>query len=140
METINLENDLCIICLEFLDNNIKRPMHCNCKIILHDKCLDNVNKNGLLCPICRKKNQLVVSNIYSQNIAQNQINMFLSNLWFFPQINSTFLFMCYIWPFNILLSIIIILLFFYIIYIFYYYAQFRFYILTVLFYIDDFFT
>lgn len=132
MDTIN--NDLCIICLELLDNDLTSPENCNCKIILHNKCLEDVKKNGLLCPICRNKNE----------INNREINTIY--IWFNPQpqvhmhINSGFMFMYYIWPFNVVIHFFIMFVLLFVMYIFYYYVQLRIYIFAIILYLYDFFT
>jgi len=50
----NLDN--CLICLEYINKEqIVYPKYCKCKIKLHNICLKQIENNGLLCPICRKK-------------------------------------------------------------------------------------
>lgn len=56
MNTItNLDIDKCLLCLEYMTDNIGYPNFCNCKIKIHIKCVKEIENNGLLCPICRKK-------------------------------------------------------------------------------------
>lgn len=44
----------CSICL-CDDIHLIHPKNCSCKIFLHETCLENCKKHGLLCPICRLK-------------------------------------------------------------------------------------
>jgi hypothetical protein len=49
------EIDNCLFCLEEIVENYTNPKYCKCKIKLHLECLTQIEKNGLLCPICRMK-------------------------------------------------------------------------------------
>lgn len=52
----NIELDKCLFCLEPIkDEQVVNPKYCSCKIKLHGNCLTQIENNGLLCPICRKK-------------------------------------------------------------------------------------
>jgi hypothetical protein len=46
--------DTCCICFDD-DENLITPKHCSCKIKLHEKCLTLLKDNGMLCPICKNK-------------------------------------------------------------------------------------
>lgn len=53
------DEDTCLICLENIENidHLVFPKHCKCKVKMHLQCLNQINKIGMLCPICRiKKN------------------------------------------------------------------------------------
>ena len=50
------DEDKCLVCLDSINNNLfTYPKHCNCKVKLHLECLNQIEKNKLLCPICRIK-------------------------------------------------------------------------------------
>lgn len=47
--------DMCLLCLDELSPPLQKPSSCNCKVYLHKKCMEEIQQNGLLCPICRIK-------------------------------------------------------------------------------------
>jgi len=100
----------CIICYEN-DNNLIYPNNCNCKVLLHKKCLEECKKINILCPICRVK-----YNGY-QNNNQNMIFDFLDlpMLYFInnPNIINFIMIIIYSW----VLSIFILLPSFLILYL-----------------------
>jgi len=50
--------DNCLLCLEELVVPLQTPRMCKCNVFLHEECMKQIEKNGLSCPICRKKCQL----------------------------------------------------------------------------------
>ena len=55
MTSPRTQDPLCIICLQGIDTLIYNGL-CNCKPIIHTKCLDEWFKsNSETCPICRIK-------------------------------------------------------------------------------------
>ncbi len=55
----------CLICLE---NNAKqiKQINCNCKLYIHNSCFEKCKKNGIYCPICRRK-EIIISNFERNN-------------------------------------------------------------------------
>ena len=47
--------DICLLCLDDLSPPLQKPSSCNCNVSLHKKCMEEIQQNGLLCPICRIK-------------------------------------------------------------------------------------
>ncbi len=68
---MKISNDLCLICLDDLNNKIIKPTYCNCNILLHKICYEMLCKNGLSCPICRLKIENII--IQNNNIVINRI-------------------------------------------------------------------
>jgi len=50
-----MQADICLLCLEPLSQPLQKPSSCNCNVYLHKKCMEDIQQNGLLCPICRIK-------------------------------------------------------------------------------------
>lgn len=51
--------NICLICLDTVEQNYTKTKHCECKIFLHSDCLELMEKTtGLLCPICRIKKSI----------------------------------------------------------------------------------
>jgi len=50
-----MQADICLLCLEELSPPLQKPSSCNCNVSLHKKCMEDIQQNGLLCPICRIK-------------------------------------------------------------------------------------
>jgi hypothetical protein len=71
--------DICLICLDNIDNKDKIMTNCNCKIKLHISCLELIKQHNMLCPICRikTKNNITINN--SNNITINSSNNYLSD-------------------------------------------------------------
>ena len=44
-----------------LKNNFIEPVYCDCKMKFHESCLIRCYKEGLLCPICRIKDDILES-------------------------------------------------------------------------------
>ena len=44
-----------------LKKNFIEPVYCNCKMKFHETCLIRCYKEGLLCPICRIKEDILDS-------------------------------------------------------------------------------
>ena len=47
--------DTCLLCLDELSAPLQKPSSCNCNVYFHKKCMEEIQQNGLLCPICRIK-------------------------------------------------------------------------------------
>ena len=62
-----MQADRCLLCLEELSPPLQKPSSCNCNVSLHKKCMEDIQQNGLLCPICRIKGfQTMPQNIWTQ--------------------------------------------------------------------------
>lgn len=97
-----MPSDNCLLCLEELKEDISYPKYCNCKVGLHEKCLELINTMGLLCPICRIKKQKIYHNSsYIMRILEYPFTLFqmYSNIF-------TFIIMV-IWSFIITILFII---------------------------------
>ena len=51
----------CAICMSSSKKNLIEPVYCDCKIKFHEECLIRCYKEGLLCPICRIKDDILES-------------------------------------------------------------------------------
>jgi len=75
-----MNNELCLLCLNnmYLTETLTKPSHCECKIVLHQNCMQLIENTGLLCPICRiKKSQKIIINNGMEN--DNSFLLFVSN-------------------------------------------------------------
>jgi hypothetical protein len=62
-----MQADICLLCLEELSPPLQKPSSCNCNVSLHKKCMEDIQQNGLLCPICRIKGfQTTPQNVLTQ--------------------------------------------------------------------------
>ena len=60
----------CCICLSD-DNYLIHPKNCECKVFLHNICLNICEKYGLLCPICRiKTNEEVEEEVEEEEVVE----------------------------------------------------------------------
>jgi hypothetical protein len=79
-----MNQELCLFCLEDINFTeiLTKPSHCNCKVVLHQNCMQLIENTGLLCPICRiKKSQNIIINTENDNsflllFANNTFNYF----------------------------------------------------------------
>ena len=63
MDDIESNFDKCLLCLDTMEKEqIDYPKYCECKVKLHSNCLILMENVGLLCPICRKKNDIIKIN------------------------------------------------------------------------------
>jgi len=58
IDPLKIRMDNCLLCLEELVVPLQTPRMCKCNVFLHEECMKQIEKNGLSCPICRKKCQL----------------------------------------------------------------------------------
>jgi len=75
-----MNNELCLLCLDnmHLTELLTKPSHCECKIVLHQNCMQLIENTGLLCPICRiKKSQKIIINNGMEN--DNSFLLLVSN-------------------------------------------------------------
>ena len=57
--------DLCLICLDSINENYIYPKYCNCKVKIHRDCMEKCQKNNIYCPICKVQIQEEINPIYN---------------------------------------------------------------------------
>ena len=72
--------DTCLLCLDALSPPLQKPSSCNCNIYLHKKCMEDIQRNGLLCPICRIKD--LVNCDETQQVRPNALMFLFFFIWF----------------------------------------------------------
>lgn len=67
--------DLCLICLDSINENYIYPSKCQCRIKIRPECMELCKINGMECPICKLK----VIKIPNNTLLERDIRLFEDN-------------------------------------------------------------